>query len=347
MNRSTLAAVAIIAVIAIGGLSAYYFLGTGGTLSPTSSNTASTTTTSSSAAPSEPFKVKAGDSFPFAEQFFLVEMAGQDKGYYKNNYVQPEFSSFRGSSRLYEAVAAGQVNIGYGICSDVIAYRTMGVPVKVLATYVTGNPWRVLVKGDSPLQSAKDLSGKRVGTSGVRGIDHLLGVLIENKYGIKMEFVPMGGVPEMLAGIKSGSIDAFIQTPGPTQGLVEAGQLKVLVETDNAVPKPWPTFCVWATDDMIKNNGDAVSRFVKATLESVQYAQTNPDYTTSLYVKRTNASQTIAGKVVGDIQWQPSGVISEEGVNNIIAADKQGGDISANSTVRAQEVYTNQFITKP
>lgn len=345
MSKSTLAAAIIVAVIAIGGLSAYYFLGTGGGTTSTSSSTTTMTTTSSSA--SQPVNLKAGDSFPFAEQFFLVEMAGQDKGYYKNNYVQPEFSSFRGSSLLYQAVAAGQVNIGYGICSDIIAYRTMGVPVKVLATYVTGNPWRVLVKGDSPLQSAKDLDGKRVGTSGVRGIDHLLGVLIENQYGIKMVFVPMGGVPEMLAGIKSGSIDAFIQTPGPTQGLVDSGQLKALVETDNAVPKPWPTFCVWATDDMVKNNGDAVSRFVKATLESVKYVQSNPDYAVGLYVKRTNASQIIAGKVVGDIQWQPSGEISAEGVNNIIAADKQGGDISTNSTVTVQEVYSDQFITKP
>lgn len=337
MNRSTLTAAIIIAVIAIGGLSAYYFIGTGGT------------TTSSSTAPSnsQPVKIKAGDSFPFAEQFFLVEMAGQDRGYYKNNYVEPEFVSFRGSSLLYQAVAAGQVNIGYGICPDIIASRSNGVPVKIVAAYVSGNPWQVLVKGNSTLQSVKDLDGKRVGTSGIRGIDHLLGVLIEEKYGIKIEFVPLGGVPQMLAGLKSGDIDAFIQTPGPTQALADAGQLKVLFQADNIVPKPWSSFCVWATDDMIKNNGEAVSRFVKSTLETVSYIQGNSSYTTNIYIQKTNSSKTVASKVVEAIQWAPSGQISEDTIKNLISAYQQGGDISTNSTMKIQDTYNSQFVKGP
>ncbi len=330
MKNSTVTAAIIIAVIAIGGLSAYYFLGTGTTSKP-----------------SETSKFKAGDSFPFAEQFFLVEMAGQDKRFYKNNYVEPEFVSFRGSSLLYQAVAAGQVNIGYGICPDIIASRSSGVPIKVVAAYVSGNPWQVLVRGNSTLQSVKDLDGKRVGTAGVRGIDHLLGVLIEEKYGIKMEFVPLGGVPQMLAGIKSGDIDAFIQTPGPTQALADAGQLKVLYQADSIVPKPWSSFCIWATDDMITNNGDAVSRFVKSTLETVRYIQGNSSYTTNLYIQKTNSSKTVASKVVESIQWSPNGQIGEDGIKNLISAYQQGGDIPTNSTMKIQDAYSNRFVKGP
>ncbi len=330
MKSSTLAAAIIIAVVAVGGISAYYFLGTG-----------------TAPKPSEPSRFKAGDSFPFAEQFFLVEMAGQDKGYYKNNYVEPEFVSFRGSSLLYQAVAAGQVSIGYGICPDVIASRSNGVPIKIVAAYVSGNPWEVLVKGNSTLQSVKDLDGKRVGTSGIRGIDHLLGVLIEENYNIKMEFVPLGGVPQMLAGLRSGDIDAFIQTPGPTQALADAGQLRVLFKADNIVPKPWSSFCVWATDDMIKNNGDAVSRFVKSTLETVSYIQNNSSYTDNLYIRKTNSSAVVASKVVGGIQWSPSGQVSEDMLRNLISAYQRGGDVPTNSTMKIQDTYTNQFVKGP
>lgn len=294
--------------------------------------------------PTEATTFKAGDSFPFAEQFFLVEMTGETQGIYLDNYVDPEFTSFFGSSLLFESVAANQISIGYGICGDIIAHRALGLPIKILGTYVTGNPWRVLVKGDSSLQSIEDLDGKRIGTSGVRGIDHLLGVIIENKFGIKLEFVPLGGVPQMLAGISSGDVDAFIQTPGPTQALADAGKLKVLFEIADALPSPWPSFCIWATEDMIENNKDEVKRFIDATLETVDYLNNNPNYARDTYIQRTNSSNTIASKVVNAIEWHPSGTISEIGVQNLIDVYREGGDIDSSIEMKVEDTYTNEFI---
>jgi len=298
-----------------------------------------------SAQPPKVVELKAGDSFPFAEQFFLVEMTGEDRGFFEDHRLAPDFVSFRGSSRLYEAVAAGQVSIGYGICGDIIAHRSLGVPIKIVAVYVLGNPWRVLVRGDSPLSSVEELDGRRVATAGVRGIDHLLGVVIEKKYGIDMEFVPLGGVPQMLAAIRSGDIDAFIQTPGPTQTLVDSGELRVLFKVEGVLPKPWPSFCVWATDDMIKSRPDVVREFVKSTLESVDYIQANPDYAVDLYIKRTNASSTIANKVVGSIRWQSNGIIDRDGLKNLVDVYILGGDIAPNTTMQVEDTYDGRFVT--
>jgi len=294
--------------------------------------------------PTETSTFKAGDSFPFAEQYFLVEITGEDQEFYSDNFVAPEFSSFFGSSLLFEAVAAGQVNIGYGICGDILAHRSLGLPVKILATYVNGNPWRVLVKGDSPLQSIEDLDGKRVGTAGVRGIDHLLGVTIENEFGIELEFVPLGGVPQMLAGISSGDVDAFIQTPGPTQALADAGELKVLFEVADALPSPWPSFCIWASEDMIENNRDDVRRFIEATLESVDYLDKQHDYAVDSYIQRTNATRVIASKVVNAIDWQGLSSEGTVGLQNLIDVYTEGGDIDSSIEMNVEDTFIRDFV---
>ena len=52
---------------------------------------------------------------------------------------------------------------------------------------------------------------------------------------------------------------------------------------------------VWATQRLIDERPEVVSRFVEATLEAVGYLKDNPDAAVALYIKRTSAAPQVAG----------------------------------------------------
>src|SRR5581483_2937355 len=90
----------------------------------------------------------------------------------------------------------------------------------------------------------EDLKGKTVGVSGIGAVSHVAGLLAVQKLGLQgqVNFLATGGLPETLAGIKTGKVDCGMLSPPQTfqaiqeQGLREvADAAKLDVVTQNAV----------------------------------------------------------------------------------------------------------------
>ena len=74
----------------------------------------------------------------------------------------------------------------------------------------------------------------------------------------------------------------FLTGRGDALRLVDSGELRLLVQMKDILPKPWVFSVVWATADLIETNPDLVGRFVIATLETVKYLKDNPAYAAEL-----------------------------------------------------------------
>ncbi|HEU5156552.1 MAG TPA: ABC transporter substrate-binding protein [Streptosporangiaceae bacterium] len=125
----------------------------------------------------------------------------------------------------------------------------------------------VLVPKDSPIKTAKDLAGKKIGINVKHNLGSLLMQAQLQPLGVKLDdeknFVAMP-FPNMLAALKSGSVDA-VQAVEPfhTQIQQAIGARKVL-ELSQGETANFPIAGYFSTDEFAKDNPKTLAAFQRA-----------------------------------------------------------------------------------
>jgi ABC-type nitrate/sulfonate/bicarbonate transport system substrate-binding protein len=296
------------------------------------------------------YKFKAAVENPAFEWFFLLVDAGKDQGIWARYGLDPEFVSAAGSAaQLKERVDAG-IKIGFVNTAEVPLARSTGTPTKVVAGYFGETTARIFASANGSIKTAKDLNGKKIGIVATTHTSYRTALFMNEKLAIKAEPIPLGALQNNLAALKSGQIDAFYSAEGAALTLVDTGDVQLLLPLADIYPKPYTAVVVWVTDDLIKDNPDLVSKFVKATLDIVSYLKANPDHAISLYIKRTSAAQNVAEKAVASLNQilSPSGRGSGQDLIAAVAGNWQfiieSGAVPANINVKIQEAVDTTFL---
>src|SRR5262252_10924528 len=132
----------------------------------------------------------------------ILATVAKEKGLFEKEGLRPEITIYRGGGETFEAIAAGSADIGTVAVPLVATSRKRGVLVKIVGG--SGDEWSgwiLGVKTSSPVKSAHELDGKKVGiTSAGSGTDTLaLWAQAANK--VNFQRVPVGGgglVPNLL-----------------------------------------------------------------------------------------------------------------------------------------------------
>src|SRR5712671_5505836 len=254
-------------------------------------------------------KFNAAVENPAFEWFFLLVDAGKEQGIWTKHGLDPEFVPAAGSAaQLKERVDAG-IEIGYVNTAEVPLARSNRIPVKIVSGYFGETTARIFAAADGPIKTAKELDGKKIGIVATTHTSYRTVLFMNERLAIKAEPVPLGSLQNNVTGLKAGQIDAFYSAEGAALTLVDTRDVRLLLPLADIYPKPYTAVVVWTTDDLIKNNPDLVTRFVRATLETVAYLKTHPSYAVGLYVRRTSASQAVAEKAVASLNHilAPSG----------------------------------------
>jgi len=156
----------------------------------------------------------------------------QQNGLFEEQGLDLELQSAGSSTEIIQAMQSGQVQIGYGGSTGVFQAVENGVDLVIIAaaSATPDDPENgindLLVVADSPLQSARDLEGKKVAVNAPGGYTQLLADIAVKADGgdpSKVEYVQMG-VPDQPAALESGAIDAFVAgEPFGTLGREENG----------------------------------------------------------------------------------------------------------------------------
>lgn len=114
------------------------------------------------AAQSTRLRVLLNTSFSGPVAFFLL---GEDRGYYRQEGLEPSFSGGGGAAVIVPEVRAGGFDVGYGDISALIERIARGPadqgPVAIYTTFNV-TPFTIAVDAQGPIRSAKDLEGKRI-----------------------------------------------------------------------------------------------------------------------------------------------------------------------------------------
>ncbi|HXY96529.1 MAG TPA: ABC transporter substrate-binding protein [Steroidobacteraceae bacterium] len=300
------------------------------------------------AAPAVP--LKAAIENPSFEWFFLLVDAGKEQGIWTKHGLDLQFTPAAGSAaQLRERVDAG-IKLGIVNTAEVLLARSNGTAVKIVASYFGETTARIFVAASGPLKTGTDLDGKRVGIVATTHTSYRTVRFMNRKLGINAEPVPLGRLPDNVAALSAGRIDAFYSAEGAALALVDSGSLRVLLPLSDLYPKPYAAVSVWITEDLINDDPGLAGNFVTATLETVGYLKANLGYASSLYVKRTKAPQDVADRAIASLNQvlTASGRGSGHDLVAAVAGNWQftveSGAVPAGTTVRIEDAVDTRFL---
>lgn len=209
---------------------------------------------------------------------------GKEKGFFQSRGIDLTMESGQGGAAIVPGVLSGQFQFGFSNVTSLMLAQTQGVPIKVVANGVasTGKEGAdfggVTVKGDSPIQSAKDLAGKKVAVNTLKNIgDTTVRESVRKAGGdpSTIQFVEIG-FPQMPAALADGQVDAaWVVEPSLSVIKSQGGRVVAWNYVDAAPDLTVATY--FTSTKLIQENPDLVKRFTEAMNESLTFASQNPD----------------------------------------------------------------------
>jgi len=231
-------------------------------------------------------KVKIGLAVPNYGPLAAVYVA-QELGYYKEAGVQVEITAYRGGAAANQALAAGEADLIDFFPPGVALAVKKGVKEKIVgAGSVAADGWHLVVLKDSPIQSLKDLAGKKVGVTAKASTTDFFSLWAAKKAGGEIHTVPVGAAG-LIPALKGRQVDAIsAHSPLPLR-LFANGEGRSLVDYGKDLGPSLPD--VWvASQAIIDRRPKVLENTLKAIYRATRYLQQNPKYALPYLKKFTN-----------------------------------------------------------
>lgn len=290
-------------------------------------------------------KVRLGKAVPTSFAFGAAEVGIAAKIFEKEG-IDLVVSSFRGDAQMQQALAAGSVDMALG-SGPGMGFRAKGAPaIAISAMYGPPRNLALIVPVNSPLKSAADLKGKRIGVTTLGSLTDWLVRELSRQQGWGsdgIQIAPLGSMQARIAAMARGELDGTVQESGIGYELEEQGKGKILLLFGDIV-KDFYTHVIYATDDMIKNKPDVIRRFLRGWFETVAFMKANKQFTIDVEAKTIHVRPGVAAKIY-DAQMSS---FSMDGAWNMKALDtiryslKELGILK--TVPEAKTLYNDQFV---
>jgi len=195
-----------------------------------------------------------------------------EKGYYKEEGLDVEFSFFQAAQPIAVAVASGDVDFGIaGVTGGLMNLADKGA-VKVVAGVLhekKGVDGMVLLASnkayDAGVTSVAKMKGHSLAITQTGSTFHYMMARVAEKEGFPlsdMRLVPLQKVGSMIGALKSGQVDTMIMVPHIAKPLVKAGAAKKLGMLYDYAEYQIST--LFTSTKNTEERRDVVKRFVKA-----------------------------------------------------------------------------------
>lgn len=288
-------------------------------------------------------KVRIGTGLKGVPTYELSMAAAEERGFWKEQKLEVEWTPFVGGGPLYRAMAAGHIEFGFSQTGSFMEAATGGVPGVIVADVQSEDPFLIWVRADSRIKQAEDLKGAKIGMA--RGAAHVNGLAIVRGLGIEKEvrFVSVGGTAERVAAAKAGAVEAFVQTFMPMAELMVKGEFRSVASTKPFLPKEWMTDIVVAHKDFARKNPETVKRMVKAILSALTFVQENPTWSIERLRTALGYSPEAAKLVFERLRYGKDGKINPRAVENARNFLIEFGIVTKEKAPPVEQLYTAEF----
>ncbi len=233
----------------------------------------------------------------------------------------------------------------------VIAAVQQGADVKIISDNVlTVAEFIWAVKPDSPIQSPKDLKGKKIGYTNPRSTSLALATLVLQAGGLKTEdaeLVKTGGFGEGIPALDIGMIDVA-PIPEPLWSKYQS-KYRAIAKAADLLP-PIANVVGVAAGGVSAGKGDFIRAVVRARRKAVAYMKEHPDESGDIVAEVYNLEPAVARNAVrylvsastSGIEYWGTGQIHLEGLQRAIEVQKMVGAISGD--IDAKSIVDTQFL---
>src|ERR1043166_8658140 len=215
----------------------------------------------------------------------------KEAGIYKKYGLDVSLIYVAGSQAVTTLIA-GDAQVAQGSGAASILARLGGSEVKIIGNVINVIPMSLVTTPD--IAKSEDLKGKTFGVTrfgwltdlGLRKAVSEMG-LDPNK-DIKM--IQTGGVPENLLFMQQGIIKGALISSPTLEKAKELGYREFMNLAN--LKYRYPGTALVTTDSFIKKRPQTLNRFLRATLEGIKYAKSNPEFTARVLGKYTRNSDT-------------------------------------------------------
>ena len=209
---------------------------------------------------------------------------GKQHGFFTSRGIDLTMSSGQGGAAIVPGVVSGQTQFGFSNMTSLLVAQSQNVPITVVAsgvasTGVAGADFGgVVVKAGSPIQSAKDLVGKKIAVNTLKNIgDTTVRESVRKAGGDPngLHFVEIA-FPQMPAALDAGQIDAAWLVE-PQLSIVKSQGARVVAWTFVDTAPNLTIAAYFTSTQTAKSQPDLVKRFRDAINESMTYADGHPD----------------------------------------------------------------------
>ena len=214
-----------------------------------------------------------------------------EAGIYKKYGLDVRIIYVAGAQAITTLVS-GDTQIVQGSGAAAALSRLSGSDVTIIGTTINVIPMSLVTTPD--IASPQDLRGKTFGVSRFGSLTDLglrkaVGeVGLDANKDIKM--IQTGGVPEILLFMQQGVIKGGLISSPTLEKAKELGYKEFMNLSE--LKFRYPGTALVTTDSFIRTRPQTVNRFLKATLEGIKYAKSNPDFTIRILGKYTRTTDT-------------------------------------------------------
>ncbi|HEY7063829.1 MAG TPA: ABC transporter substrate-binding protein [Chloroflexota bacterium] len=291
-------------------------------------------------APQQRQTVRVALAVPNYGGYSAVEV-GNDKGFYTKYGIDVQITAYNGGGPAQEAVTAGEEDVIHYFPPGVGLAVGKGVKEKIVATD-SPRPagWYLGVAANSPIQSAADLNGKRIGVTSKGSTTDFYALWIGKRAGVTVEPIPVGA-PAILPALTTGQVDASILNPPVSFKAVASGEARSIMNLYDEMPPNLPSVVV-ATDQLIDQHAAAVTAYLKGLFEAVRYMKQNRDYAIDFLMNYTKQDRPTEEQDFDQVitKLSDDGHIEREWLQNSLDLGTQGAGMTFPPI---EQIYTDHF----
>jgi NitT/TauT family transport system substrate-binding protein len=228
---------------------------------------------------------------------------GVSKGFFTEQGIELTIDTAVGGAAVIPGVVSGSLDFGRGNLLSTMVANDKGLDMRCItnANSTAGKPdiGAVVVRRDSPIANAAQLSGRSVSVNTVNNIgDTTIRTVVQDAGGdpqaVRFVEIPF---PDAPAALERGQVDAaWILEPFLTQATDQGA--KVISYNFSEFHPQLDISCVFTTQRYIQEKGDIVNRFRNAMNKSLQYSDQHPDEVRAIVGTYTKIEPSILQRMV-------------------------------------------------
>lgn len=233
------------------------------------------------APPQRTFHFMAGYK-PQANLPFVGAYIAQQKGYFSAQGLDVQITHATGQGEHLKLLLQGSVDVTTGDADSVLARRAEDLPVVAMALIGQRGQRAFAVQDSSEIRTPKDFEGKLVGFKVYQTPDYLAMLALSGVDRSRIQEVPVGFDPRLLA---AGKVDVYpVFESNEPETLRRLGvPTRLFRPSDYGVPTLGLTYLT--RQELVDKDASALERFLKATLKGIQDARDNPEAATDIIMQ--------------------------------------------------------------